>query len=258
MDTPQQLPSWQRFGGSPANLLNRLVPEMKSSIFTHEIRLQQTLDAPFAREEFDVLLRTRREVAITVTKRFPDYENGGWVEDCDVMYWRSTPPPSTDENVEVVGAALDDRFISYNVAVNHMIDEIVATDRPMPWLDAFLDYLSRTDFASSTTRLLDIKSIFFLYKKRAENTGLASAVSFARQRTMGYLERLVNFFRSQDPERYVSLRMYLLSCLINAELIDTKDVYYEDGVLTREFLAEVKIECDGYYGLLRDEIEYLR
>ena len=227
---------------SPNNLFSQLAPEMRNIISGQQMLISDALSAPFSWEDVDMLLKTRQAIVVFFKSR-PD-PKFGYIESSNIAYWTTSYDASSPDKIVVVNNAISRERIFRGIVDNYA---------PSRFLDIIKDKAGKHKF----DKLLDIKSMFLIFKKRADELGLSSPSVIGRETVLTFLEDVVVYYETIRVKGLAFLRQYLVSVVVNMELIDAKEVSYGEELMTSENLERIKAECERYYHMIRDEIAYL-
>ena len=113
-----------------------------------------------------------------------------------------------------------------------------------------LDYtigLNNEEIASRVC-LLDIRSVFLLLRKRAQEAGFSRPVVVAKRETLAFLDRLVASLTTVGA----FLEAYLMASVLCME-IDVP-ISWADGKMPKETQREIPKRCEEYLTAIRQEL----
>jgi len=223
MDPLIQQPSWllQEQSGNP-NLLSDLIPELGAEIYQRKIDLDRVMNIKFTKEEFEHLLKTRIEVTATNVT-----EIGGTVYTNKRYFPRKNGTGMVDLQETIVAEFRG--HITYDYAGSETT------------FQGIVDRLTERFSLHSFQILLDVKSVFFLFRKRAEKAGVANAGKLARERTLKYVDDMLKE-NGEVSFRIMFPRIYLQASAEGLELEDL-DTTASPRVITMQELYDIKSEC---------------
>jgi len=282
----QQLPSWQQLSpGEYGNLLGQVPRELRSIISTREQAFNDIASRPFNRREIEAMLKPRREVIsiaeshsseysyeITYWKASPKgvpttfavydktYVAFGSMIEFAHAHANAALAPARNMSMQEVAARLAGK---YGVEITNYGEPrvgaaIYPTYDPMEFNSRWgtagpqrgTSFRSPKDSAVIAPHvMIDIRSLFSLFKHRFINEGVGNASEVARIQTVKFLDYV---FERWMRTNWILLELYLSICVTAAEV--DLEVTYKDVPKTPETEQISKRRSTGYYNAVRRNI----
>lgn len=230
-----------------SGVLSALPREIRDIISHEEQKL--ALNRRFTREEIGWLIETRRFFSVTYcgdTACATEYYASGidgelWMEEnfhlkSHLITWYSRG------DVHFAFGAI------YDVTSSELVDRLEGSFDTH--LRNNLDYvigLNNEEIASRVC-LLDIRSIFLLLRKRAQEAGFLHPVVVAKRETLAFLERLVASLTTVGA----FLKTYLMASALCMEL--DVPISWTDGKMPKTEQRGIRDRCEEYIAAIRQEL----
>lgn len=210
-------------------------------------RHAHVLNRRFTRQEIEWLLKTRRFLAVTYVS-----SNSASVE-CysSGVSERLNIRPAFERMDHLSRGRSEGRIYSQELDVHDVEDNDVinrlegAFDLTLHSETEYMVEVGDDEGAEALASLLDLRSLFFILRQRAQDVGFP--VSVAKQGVLSYVTRIAQDMRSVPA----LLEMYLISSALTMEL--DIPMWWEEGEMSAEMSADAADRCTAYLTAIRAE-----
>ena len=273
---PQKVP--QLTLASPSKFSETALSNMNQDLYSIIQRnvqnISKAIDASVSLGDQNFLLTARRNI-FTLTADFDDISidaasiiptANGVIESMSLYYLRVyyRYGGSLIGNTKPLPARIDYEINHYEDDVHNDVLEIQGTFGPEIHEEKPVQRFGAAGLSTTTTRIMDIKSWFFLFKGRFRKLNSLDPVKEARERSAKFVQDTIDYIladtkRLGDTKGLPNIffvKMYLAMNILALE-IDTPVLWIGSEAENQEFLRITEAECEMYKKVVLDAIKHL-